>query len=79
MYHSLVKPNQMRSFGIPVSDDPFDRTRYFGIDHKELFIPFKTEETILLFNTYVPSYHKLETCAHIVLTYGEIEWDPENI
>ena len=27
MDHSLIKPNQIRSFGIPVSNDPFDRTQ----------------------------------------------------
>ena len=27
MYHLLDNPNQIRSFGIPVSDDPLERTR----------------------------------------------------
>ena len=27
MDHSLINPNQIRSFGITVSDQPFDRTR----------------------------------------------------
>ena len=34
MDHSLIKPNQMRSFGITLSDNPFDRTEEFGIDIK---------------------------------------------
>ena len=34
MDHLLVNPNQIRSFGIPVSDKPFNKTREFGIDHK---------------------------------------------
>ena len=38
MYHSIVNQNQIMSFGIPVSDDPFDRTWEFGIDHEEMFI-----------------------------------------
>ena len=25
------------------------------------------------------SYHELETCYHIVLTDGEVEWYPENV
>ena len=57
MYHILVKPNHIRSFGIPVSNNPFDRTQEFGIDHKELFIPFKTKGETLLFDTYVTSDH----------------------
>ena len=27
MYHSLINPNQIRSFGIPLSNDPFERIR----------------------------------------------------
>ena len=53
MEHSLITPNQIRSFGIPVSDDLFDRTREFGIYHKEIFIQFRTEGTAIFFDTYV--------------------------
>ena len=55
MDHSLINPNQIISFGIPVSDDPFVRTQKFGINHEDMFIPFRTEEKIALFSTYVPS------------------------
>ena len=44
-----------------------------------MFIPFRTEGTTLLSDTYVPSDHKLETFSHIVLTDGEVEWDPVNV
>ena len=44
-----------------------------------MFIPLRTEETTILFDTYIPSYHKLETCAHIVLPDGEVEWYPDNV
>ena len=27
----------------------------------------------------MPSGHELETCSYIVLTDGEVEWDPENV
>ena len=27
MDHSIINPNQINSFGIPVSNNPFDRTR----------------------------------------------------
>ena len=43
MEHSLINPNQIRSFGITVFNYPFDRTREFGIDHKEMFKPPRTE------------------------------------
>ena len=32
--HSLWNPDQIRHFGIPVSDDPYDNSRRFGIDHE---------------------------------------------
>ena len=57
MDHSLINTNHIRSFGIPVSDYPFNRTWESGIDHEELLITFKTEGTTLLFDTYVPSNH----------------------
>ena len=65
MDHSLINPNNTRLFFLKVSNDPFDRTREFGIDHEELFITFKTEGTTVFFYTYVPSYHELEfLCPH---------------
>ena len=48
--HSLVNPNQIRHYGIQVSDNPFDSTTLFGIDHEDLFIPFKTEEAAVFLN-----------------------------
>ena len=47
--------------------------------HKEMFIPFRTEGTTVLSDTYVPSDHKLETFSHIFLTDCEVEWDPVNV
>ena len=42
MDHSHINPNQIRSFGIPVSNEPFDSTQEFGIDHEDMFIPCRT-------------------------------------
>ena len=39
--HSLININQIRHFGIPISDNTYDSGRYFGIDHEDQFIPFK--------------------------------------
>ena len=41
--HSLINSNQIRNFGIPVSDYPNDSGRYFGINHDDQFIPFNLE------------------------------------
>ena len=79
MDHSLINPNQIRHFGIPVSDDPYDSTRDFGIDHAELFIPFETEGCAVYFDTSVPTDEDLETLAHVVLTDGKNEWSPSSV
>ena len=42
MDHLLINPNQIRHFGIPVSDNPYDTEKALGIDHQSIFIPFKT-------------------------------------
>ena len=77
--HSLINPNQIRHFGIPVSDDPYDPNRELGIDHEELFIPFLTKGSTIYFESRVPTTHELEHCTYIVLTDDAIEWDPNNI
>ena len=33
--HSLINPNQIKHFGIRVSNNPFDSGRDFGIDHDD--------------------------------------------
>lgn len=77
--HSLINPNQIRHFGIPVSDDPFDRSRQFGIDHDELFIPFSTSGSTVYFESFLPTNEELEQCKHIVLTDDQTEWDPQGV
>ena len=39
--HSLINPNQIRHFRIPVSDNLYNSGKYFGIDHDGQFINFK--------------------------------------
>ena len=78
MDHSLINPNQIRAFGISVSDDPFDKTRPFGIDHEDIFIPFMTQGSTVFFNSFVPSDEIMARCRHIVLT-SDMDWDPSNV
>jgi hypothetical protein len=41
--HTLINPNQVRSYGIPFWDNPFDPTRSLSIDvHDDLHIPLRT-------------------------------------
>ena len=77
--HSLINPNQIRHYCIPVSDDPYDSGRPFGIDHNELFIPFAASGSTVQFIYRVPTDHELESCPQVVLTDGVNEWDPRNV
>ena len=52
MDHSLINPNQIREYGTPVGDDPFNASE-FGIDAHEAFIPFDTTGTIVHFESRV--------------------------
>ena len=45
--HSLINTNQIRHYGIPVSDNPYNSGQDFGIDHEDQFINFKTEGSTL--------------------------------
>ena len=74
--HTLINPNQVRSYGIPFWDNPFDPTRSLSIDvHDDLHIPLRTSGTKVLFTTRVPTSHELETCAHIHMT-SATPWTP---
>jgi hypothetical protein len=37
MDHSLINPNQIREYGIPVYDNPFSQSQ-FGIDYRHLIL-----------------------------------------
>jgi hypothetical protein len=78
MDHSLINPNQIRAFGIALSDDPYDKSRPFGIDHEDVFIPFSTQGSTVFFDTFVPSDQDMERCRHIVLT-SDMDWDPSTV
>ena len=74
--NSLINPNQIRSFGWEVADNPFVQ-EHFGINcpEKELFIPFDTTGTIVYFELRVPNeWEKL----HLpVLPLFPDRWDPQ--
>ena len=76
--HSLWNPNQVRSHGIPLLDNPFDPDRPLGIKLSDVFIPLRTKGTKLLFKTRAPTAHELENCKHIYVTSIE-PWEPQNV
>jgi hypothetical protein len=75
MDHSLINPNQICEYGLPVYNNP--TKQQFGIDGNEAFIPFNTTGTIVYFETRVPTDWETRNLPIIMLT-GE-EWDPVNV
>jgi Reverse transcriptase (RNA-dependent DNA polymerase) len=77
--HTLINPNQVRSYGIPFWDSPFDPTRSLSIDvNDDLQIPMRTVGTKLLFTTRVPTADELATCEHIHMT-SALPWNPAEV
>ena len=72
--NSLINPNQIRAYGLPVNDDPFDSTRSFGIDTDHGIIPFDTTGTVVYFETRVPNEWEKTHLPIILLTSDE--WNP---
>lgn len=77
--HLLINPNQLRSYGVLVWDNPFDKERSFGIDvNNELFIPFTTMGTKVYFKSRTPTMEEIRDCLRIEVTCRDT-WDPENV
>ena len=60
MDHSLFNPNQLRKYGIPVWDNPFDHERPFAIQvSDEVEIPLLSKGTKIYFETRSPTESEL--------------------
>jgi hypothetical protein len=53
MDHSLINPNEICEYGIPIYDIPFSQSQ-FGIYCNDDFIPFNTMGAIVYFESCVP-------------------------
>ena len=78
MYHSLMKPNQLRMTGIPGPDDLLDDNQKLINSHKKVFIPFKTYRTTVNFYSRVLTQRDIMKYTHIIMT-GETEWYPRSV
>jgi len=72
--NSLINPNQIRSYGHEVNDNPFDLSRDFGINSENTFIPFDTTGTVIHFESRVPTEWEKMHLPTILIT-GE-HWKP---
>jgi len=77
--HSLINPNQIRSYGIPFWDNPFDPAHDLSIEvHPDLTIPLRAFGTKVGFRTRVPTQLELRKCEHIHMTSSSL-WNPSDV
>ena len=78
--NSLISPNQCRTFGVAICDDPYDPYRKLGIFDPvtELEIPMQMSATIVYVTTRVPAWQEINDCPRIVMT-DDREWNPSMI
>lgn len=77
--HSLSNPNQLRSYGIPFWDNPFDKDKGLHIEASdELTINLSVRGTKIYFESRSPSQRELQSCPHITLTSPR-EWNPHDV
>ena len=81
MNHSLINPNQLRSYGVTVHDNPYERdpSRAIGIEIDDNDrLPFHSQGSMVFFNTRYPDDDEMETNPHVVLT-SNTRWDPQGL
>ena len=76
MEHSLINPNQCRSYGIRICDDPTDEYRTLGMELSDDYVvPFFMKGTTCYFQSRSPSLSELETCRTFLVS-DPATWDP---
>ena len=78
--HSLINPNQIRSNGFDVFDNPYepDPSRQIGIVINDTErIPFKSSGTTIYFNSRDPTDYEMDTYPHVLTS--EMPWDPSGL
>ncbi len=75
---SLINPNQIRHFGLTVSDDPTDKAREFGIVGDGVWVPFEMSGTTVFFRSRVPTQWEMENCRIVELTV-DAPWNPSDV
>lgn len=78
--HSLISPNQCRSVGVSICDDPWDphRSLHLSDPDDQVTIPLSFARNIVSFVTRAPSEEELDTCRRLVLT-SQSYWDPAKL
>jgi len=76
MRHTMINPNQVRAYGVPLCDDLTVPHCSLGMEIQEVFIPFAMSRTTCNLTTRTPTSWELENCPHLEVT-SDAEWDPK--
>ena len=77
--HSLINPNQIRAYGVPFWDNPYDKKRGLIIKvDGTVNIHMNTMGTKIQFETRSPTNKELRECPRLNLT-GKNEWNPSSV
>jgi hypothetical protein len=78
--HSLISPNQCRSIGASICDDPWDphRSLHLSDPDKLVTIPLMYSANVVSFVTHAPSDEEMDTCRRVILTSRD-SWDPSKL
>jgi hypothetical protein len=75
---SLVKPNQLCTFGTTIQDNPFGGPMSLEDPEEIVRVPSELHGTSIGFSTRTPSQEELDGCQHLHLS-SQHEWDPGNL
>ena len=79
MDHTLVKPNQMRHFGIKVQDNPYDDALlHLMMEDGDFALPLSVQGTNIIADTRTPTEEELQTC-NIITFSSQHPWDPHRV
>ena len=81
MDHSLINPNQIRDYGIPLWDNAYDKSRNGELSielDESLTVRMRTQGTKILFESRSPTKLEMQECQQIQLT-SKKEWNPKEV
>ena len=78
--HPLISPNQCRSIGTSICDDPWDphRSLHMRDPDDQVTIPLSFARNIVSFQSRAPSEEELDGCRRVTFT-SQCAWDPTKL
>ena len=77
LHHTLINPNQLRSYGVDLQDNPFAKED-LAIITANYIIPLDTQGTIIFCDTRSLTEVELQQLPRVILT-SAIDWDPQRV